>query len=211
MSDRSAGAELGVPAAPLRVELVWGIPGAFGQQWIPATADAAPHLQPTPQEVEAVYAAASAEPPLSEDQRFATWFASIYDAAVKAGRVLTAFSRHDDRLASFAYGHFWTWAEQTNPWAAELRLRLGEAAQTIEWTYTLSLLARDPSLRESGVGRRTLEAWLSGIAGFGCWLQTDDIDSPARRLYDSVGFVAIGHGPEAPNGEPGLVMYRPPS
>ncbi len=218
MNDRPAGTDLDVPDAQARVELVWGIPGGFGQPWTPVPAaeavpavESVPAVLPMPSEVEALYAAASAEPPLSEDPLFAAWFASIYGAAVNAGQVLIAFSRHEGRLASFAYGHFWSWAEQTNPWATELRHRLGSAAPTIEWTYTLSLLARDPALRERGIGRRTLETWLSGIAGCGCWLQTDDIASPAKNLYDSLGFIAIGHGPEAPNGQPGLVMYRPPN
>ncbi|WP_309131024.1 hypothetical protein [Brevibacterium sp.] len=222
MNDRPAATDVDAPDARVRVELVWGVPGRFGQPWTPvSSSEAVPSAEaklpselapvlPLPAEVENLYAAASAEPPLSEDPLFAAWFASIYGAAVSAGQVLTAFSRHEGRLTSFAYGHFWSWAEQTNPWATELRHRLGESAPTIEWTYTLSLLARDPQLRQRGIGRRTLETWLGGIVGYGCWLQTDDIDSPARRLYDSLGFTAIGHGPVAPNGEPGLVMYRPP-
>jgi hypothetical protein len=38
------------------------------------------------------------------------------------------------------------------------------------------------------------------------WLQTTDADSPARRLYRRMGYRPIGHGPEAPDGAPGLVL-----
>ncbi|MDN6133173.1 MAG: GNAT family N-acetyltransferase [Brevibacterium sp.] len=109
-----------------------------------------------------------------------------------------------------AYGHFWSWAEEDYDWAHELHSTLGGAARTLEGSFALNLLARDPHLRNSGLGRTTLQTWLAGIAGYSCWLQTSDVDSPARRLYERLGFFALGHGPQAPNGQPGLVMFRPP-
>lgn len=54
--------------------------------------------------------------------------------------------------------------------------------------------------------------WLAEVGRLGrsgVWLQTTDIDSPARRLYEATAFTPIGHGPAAPNGEPGLVLFRP--
>lgn len=211
MNDHSRRGSLGTPDPELIVEPVWGIPGGMGQSWEPVASGAGiPGVLPPSHEVEELYAAAAAEPPLNEDPKHAALFANLYELSVRNGQVLAAVSRSQGRLTSFAYGHFWTWAEQDYAWAYELRFSLGDAAPRLDWTFALNLLARDPGLRESGLGRRTLETWLADTAGYGSWLQTNDIDSPARRLYETHGFYELGHGPQAPNGQPGLVMFRPP-
>jgi GNAT superfamily N-acetyltransferase len=195
------------------VEIVWGMPAGLGPLWQgvpsgPGVAGVLPHRS----EVEAVYGAAAAEPPLNEDPRFASLFADVYEVSVRNGQVLMTLTRTqpDGRLSSFAYGHHWKWEEQKYPWAFELQSRLGGASTELESTFALNLLARDPNRRDRGLGRRTLETWIGEVGRFGCWLQTDDIDSPARRLYETLSFTELGHGPEAPNGRPGLVMYRSP-
>lgn len=76
-------------------------------------------------------------------------------------------------------------------------------------THSLNLLARHPGPRYRGLGRTVLTRWIEAIGYGACWLQTSDLDSPATRLYTSLGFQTVGHGPEAPNGEPGLVLLRP--
>lgn len=193
----------------LDVELMWGAPGGLGQGWEPVGSDAeAPGMLPPPHEVAELYAAAAAEPPLNEDPKHAALFGNLYDLSVRNGQVLVAAARSDGRLRSIAYGHFWSWAEQDYDWAHELHTTLAGAAPAIESSFALNLLARDPQLRSSRLGRATLETWLAGISEYSCWLQTDDIDSPARRLYERLGFSALGHGPQAPNGQPGLVMFR---
>ena len=195
------------------VEIVWGMPAGLGPLWqgVPSGPGVAGVLPPR-SEVEAVYGAAAAEPPLNEDPRFASLFADVYEVSVRNGQVLMTLTRTqpDGRLSSFAYGHHWKWEEQKYPWAFELQSRLGGASTELESTFALNLLARDPNRRDRGLGRRTLETWIGEVGRFGCWLQTDDIDSPARRLYETLGFTELGHGPEAPNGRPGLVMYRSP-
>lgn len=194
------------------VDLVWGIPGGLGTSWEPVGSDAGiSGVLPPPHEVEELYAAAAAEPPLSEDPKHAALFGNLYDLCVRNGQVLVAAARSGGRLRSIAYGHFWSWLEQDYDWAHELRSTLGPAASAIESSFALNLLARDPHLNNSGLGRETLETWLAGIGGYSSWLQTSDMDSPARRLYESLGFSALGHGPRAPNGRPGLVMFRPPT
>lgn len=216
LSPRYDGQMSGVqPAKPtkepaFRVELVWGKEGGLGTRWAPdVVAGLVPGALPSPSEVEALYASAAAEPPLSEEPRFAQLFAQVYETSARNGQMLAAFVRRGKKLVSFAYGHFWTWEEQDYDWAHELNERLGDSAQKLEYTYALNLLARDPRTRGSGIGRSTLCAWLDEIGNYGCWLQTDDMSTPARKLYESVGFTAIGRGPDAPNGEPGLVMLRP--
>ncbi|TGD31869.1 hypothetical protein EB835_07250 [Brevibacterium sp. S22] len=210
MRDQSALRDQSdVPA----VEIVWGLPMGLGPLWrgVPSGPGICGVLPPR-SEVEALYGAAAAEPPLGEDPRFAALFADVYEVSVRNGQVLMTLTRtqSDGRLSSFAYGHHWKWEEQKYPWAFELQSRLGEASIELESTFALNLLARDPHQSERGLGRRTLERWIGEVGRFGCWLQTDDIDSPARRLYESLGFTELGHGPEAPDGRPGLVMFRSP-
>lgn len=210
MDEHAECESLGTSPAELNVELVWGVPGGLGQSWEPVgSAAGIPGVLPPPHEVEELYATAAAEPPLNEDPKHAALFGSLYDLSVRNGQVLVAAGRSGGRLRSIAYGHFWSWVEQDYDWAHELRSTLGDAAQTIEGSFALNLLARDPHLRSSGLGRATLQTWLAGISGYNCWLQTSDIDSPARRLYESLGFFTLGHGPQAPNGQPGLVLFRP--
>lgn len=211
MNDVS-GSGLSGRQAELPVELVWGLPGGLGPHWEPVSSAAGiPGVLPPPSEVEALYGAAAALPPLNEDPKYAALFADVYDVSVRKGQVLAAMTRSEGRLRSFAYGHFWAWEEQNYSWARELRECLDEAAPQLEWTFALNLLARDPDWKSTGIGRRTLESWLGAVSGYACWLQTDDIDSPARRLYSSLGFVELGHGPQAPNGQPGLVLIRTPA
>lgn len=212
MDEHAECEVLGTSPAEFDVELMWGVPGGLGQSWVPVSSTAGiPGSLPPPSEVEELYATAAAEPPLHEDPKHAALFARLYDLSVRNGQVLIAAARSEGRLRSIAYGHHWSWIEQDYDWAHELRSTFGDSAATIEWSFALNLLARDPHLRQSGLGRATLQTWLAGISGYGCWLQTTDIDSPARRLYESLGFFALGHGPDAPNGQPGLVMFRPPA
>lgn len=163
---------------------------------------------PTPTEVRELYAAASAEPPLNEDETSADLFASVYAAALRDEQIVAALVRNAGRLVALAYGHPWVWEEQRYAWADELRACLGDNADLLDGTYSLVLLARDPEVRGQGFGTATLDAWFAQINGAATWLQTTDADTPARHLYTKFGFVPFGHGPSAPNGEPGLVMFR---
>ncbi|WP_181275888.1 GNAT family N-acetyltransferase [Brevibacterium oceani] len=206
------GQDSAPPADDVSVDVVWGLPAGLGPYWeaVPSSPGVSGVLPPR-SEVEELYRAAAAEPPLNEDPEYAKLFADVYDVSVRNGQVLMALTRArtDGRLTSFAYGHYWKWEEQKYPWAFELQSSLGESSLDLESTFALNLLARDPNHRNRGIGRRTLETWLQEVVGYGCWLQTDDIDSSARRLYSSLGFTDLGHGPKAPNGRPGLVMHRP--
>ena len=165
---------------------------------------------PTADEVRALYAAASGRPPLHEPPPTAALFASLYASSLRGQDVTVATARDGGRLVGFAYGHPWRWAEQRDPWADQLRARLGEdAAAQLDGAFALNLLARDPDERYRGLGRQVLDRWLRAVAPGSCWLQTTDVDSPARRVYEAVGFAPVGHGPAAPDGRPGLVLLLP--
>lgn len=155
-----------------------------------------------------LYFAAASEPPLNEPRAVAALFSDLYGAALATEAVSAAVAYEDDALVAFAYGHPWRWEEQQDEWSAELKERLGPVSGLLDGAHALLLLAREPSARGTGTGRRVLEAWLAGIGDGPSWLQTADLMSPARRLYEAEGFKTIGHGPDAPDGKPGLVMYR---
>lgn len=183
---------------PCTVDGVVTVHVEFSEQDLPARED-----------VRALYAAAAQRPPLNEPASSAELFASVYEASVRSDRVLAVSATDEGRLVAFAYGHPWLWEEQTYPWAQELQDRLGEDAVKLDGTYSLNLLARDPDERYRGLGLAVLTRWIQAIGESACWLQTSDIESPARRLYRSLAFEALGHGPQAPNGRPGLVLLRP--
>lgn len=155
-----------------------------------------------------LYFAAASEPPLSESAEVAELFADLYAGALERESVSAVVDYEDSRLTAFAYGHPWRWEEQQDSWSNELKERLGQDARLLDGAHALLLLARDPAVRGSGLGKRVLDAWLSGVGKGPVWLQTTDIASPARHLYEAAGFEVIGYGPNAPNGTPGLVMLR---
>lgn len=163
---------------------------------------------PTASAVRDLYFAAASEPPLNESEAVATLFADLYAAALENKAVAAVAAYKDAELTAFAYGHPWHWNEQPDSWSAALKDSLGQRFALLDGTYALLLLARDPAVRGTGIGGRVLQTWLEGIGNGPVWLQTTDVMSPARRLYETADFKPIGHGPSAPNGKPGLVMFR---
>lgn len=163
---------------------------------------------PAASAVRDLYFAAASEPPLNESKAVAALFADLYDAALKSEAVSAAIAYEEDKLTAFVYGYPWRWDEQQDDWSAELKTCLGSTSELLDGAHALLLLARDPAARGAGTGRRVLEAWLTGMGNGPSWLQTTDLMSPARRLYETEGFKPVGHGPPAPDGKPGLVMYR---
>lgn len=163
---------------------------------------------PEAEEVRDLYTSAATEPPLNETPQTAQVFADLFATALERNDVVAVSARLRGQLVAFAYGHPWRWEEQCDEWGEDLKLRLGAQASVIDKTVALFLLARRPSVQRRGLGRRVLTAWLDSVGDESVWLQTTDIDTPALRLYRSVGFKAIGHGPQAPNNAPSLVMLK---
>lgn len=161
-------------------------------------------------EVEHLYSVASHGPPLSETEETASMFARLYGWLRSRPDLITVEARsREGTLVGFSYGHRWFWAEQTDPWSNELRERLGEdAAGKLDGTFVVYLLAVDPQRQRTGLGRRLLRSLLEASGAPGAWLQTRDEETPAKSLCVSEGWRPIGHGPNAPNGRPGLVMAR---
>jgi GNAT superfamily N-acetyltransferase len=167
-----------------------------------------PGGMPSPTEVERLWLAASAPPPLSEPPSTASLYAQLYALSQAMPGVVAVSSRREGELVGLAYGYPFTWASATDPWSLQLRDRLGEAAAAIEDSFALVLLAVDPAAQGQGLGRKLLRAVVDRSAADVAWLQTTDLDTPARRLYESDGWTPLGHGPDAPDGRPGLVLIR---
>lgn len=162
-----------------------------------------------PSVVESVYAAAAARPPLREPRRVARTFAELYAEARHFPGALMVTATVGEAAVGFAYGHSWTWAAATDRWSRELRERLDSAAVArIDNSFAVQLLAVLPEASSAGLGRRLLSTLLAATPHEVAWLQTTDVDSPARRLYLATGWTVLGHGPPAPDGNPGLVLIK---
>ncbi|OIV35537.1 hypothetical protein BIV57_20965 [Mangrovactinospora gilvigrisea] len=168
-------------------------------------------LRPGEGDVEELYLAAASLPPLGEGRATARLFAALYREALQdRDDVTVATAEVGGALAGLAYGHPWRWAEQDgDPWAGQLRARLGpDAAERLDGAFALHLLVVHPDHQRGGLGRRLLAAALPEGAPR-AWLLTTDRDTPASRLYTAAGWGPLGHGPDAPDGRPGLVMVLP--
>lgn len=168
-----------------------------------------PEEMPSAEEVESLYIAASAPPPLSEPSEVGALYARLYAACLGAPGTTAVFDRGEDgALVGFSYAHPWSWGENTDPWSSLLRERLGAEHTLLEGAFALPLLAVRPDHGGRGLGVALLTTLVDAVPVDRMWLQTRDMDTPARRLYERQGWSRFGYGPDAPDGRPGLVMVR---
>ena len=166
--------------------------------------------RPDPEAVRDLYRKASALAPLSEGEETAELYAKLYRWSLMRPDVLVISATEGDQLIGLAYGHPWRWPEQTDDWATLLRERLGERASTrLNDSFAVELLVVDPGWGGNGIGRRLLRRLLAEANASTCWLQTTDMESPARRLYRAEGWTVVSSGPDAPDGRPGVVLISP--
>jgi GNAT superfamily N-acetyltransferase len=159
---------------------------------------------PDPVAVRDLYRRASAS--LGERPTVADVYAQVYRAAVARAVVVTATV--EDELAGLAYGTPWRWDDERSGWALELRERLGDGADRLEGTFAVTLLAVLPEHGGQGLGTRLLTILLDEAGAGPAWLATTDAETTARRLYRRLGWRELGHGPDAPDGRPSLILYR---
>ena len=168
---------------------------------------------PSAAEVGALYYAATCGRPLRESRAAAAGCARLYAARLRRPDLEAVAARAPaarapaGRLAGFAYGHGWRWAEQADDWAVQLKDRLGGAAGCLDGRFAVYLLAVHPWYRRAGLGRQLLQTLLSATKT-GAWLITQDEPTPAMALYQREGWEPIGHGPDTPGGGPGLVLIH---
>ncbi len=134
-------------------------------------------------EVESLYFAATSGRPLYETKETAAHYAQLYGALLARPDVVAVQARDDGQLAGFAYGHPWSWAEQADSWADELRERLGEAAASLEGRIAVYPLAVHPGYRRAGLGRLLLQTLLDAAGTPHAWLITRDEPTPAMAIH----------------------------
>ena len=163
---------------------------------------------PSAAEVESLYFAAFHGEPLYETREVAAHYAQLYASLVSRPDLVTVLVHQDGELAGLAYGHPWRWAEQVDDWAGQLRERLGGAADSLEGRLAVYLLAVHPDYRRQRLGRLLLRELLEAGGTQGAWLITRDEPTPAMALYGAEGWRPVGHGPDTPNNQPGVVLIR---
>ena len=163
---------------------------------------------PSPEDVEQLYALASSRPPAAEDADVAATYAALYDLALDRADLVAVTAREVGELVGFGFGHRWSWAEQTDEWSRDLAEQLGDDAARLEDSFAVQLLAVHPSFTRQGLGFDLLKRLMIASASSVHWLITPDADTPARRLFRRMGYRPLAAGPEAPNGEPGIVLVH---
>mgnify|MGYP000850985724 FL=1 len=163
---------------------------------------------PSPDEVEQLYALASSLPPSSGDTDVAATYAALYDLALDRADLAAVTAREVGELIGVCCGHRWNWAEQTDEWSQDLAERLGDDAAQLEGSFAVQLLAVHPSFGRQGLGFELLKRLMIASAASVHWLLTPDADTSARRLFRRMGYRPLTVGPEAPNGEPGVVLVH---
>jgi ribosomal protein S18 acetylase RimI-like enzyme len=111
--------------------------------------------------------------------------------AARAGLVAVAATAEDGRLVGFCYGFpsddsAW-WEQQIRPHLA----RAGTAGWLDEDTFELTELHVHPDHQGRGLGRRLITAVLSRTDLPRALLSVRAGESPARRLYRSLGFADV--------------------
>ena len=160
---------------------------------------------PGPADVEDLYAMASG----GETPGVAEVFATLYDLALDRRDLVAVTAQEAGELVGFGYGHRWWWSEQTDEWSEDLGRQLGDdAALRLEGAFAIQLLAVHPTFTHHGLGFEMLKQLMVASAADVHWLQTEDSDSPARRLFQRMGYRPLAHGPQGTDGSPGLVLVH---
>lgn len=167
-----------------------------------------PEQMPPPDVVARVYASAVAATSLGSDPSVARAFAALYAWARALPGAASVTARDGEAIVGFGYGYSWDWDAMTDPWSRELRVRLGAAANEIDESFSVVLLAVAPEAQRKGLGRKLLNALVDQADENVAWLQAPSGDSPARRLYETSGWTELGPGPDSPDGLPSIVFIR---
>lgn len=163
---------------------------------------------PSPEEVELLYALASSRPPTSQDADVAATYAALYDLALDRPDTVAVTAREVGELVGFGFGHRWNWAEQNDEWSSALADLLGDDATQLEGSFAVQLLAVHPSFTRQGLGFDLLKRLMLASASSVHWLLATDAETTGRRLFRRMGYRPLTIGPEAPNGEPGLLLVH---
>ena len=145
---------------------------------------------PAPSDVEELYALSTG----GGAPDTAALFATLYDLALDRSDVVAVTAREMGELVGFGYGHRWLWSEQNDDWSTELARDLGDDANRLEQAFAVQLLAVHPKFTHHGLGFELLKQMMVASAAEVHWLQLEDSDSPARRLFRRMGYRPLGDG-----------------
>jgi ribosomal protein S18 acetylase RimI-like enzyme len=145
---------------------------------------------PAPSDVEELYALSTGGGAADT----AALFATLYDLALDRSDVVAVTAHEMGELVGFGYGHRWLWAEQDDDWSTELAQELGADANRLEQSFAVQLLAVHPKFTHHGLGFELLKQMMVASAAEVHWLQLEDTDSPARRLFRRMGYRPLGDG-----------------
>jgi len=145
---------------------------------------------PTPSDVGELYALATGGDAAEDAELFST----LYDLALDRSDVVAVTAREVGELVGFAYGHRWRWAEQHDDWSEGLAAELGADAERLEHAFAVQLVAVHPRFTHHGLGFELLKQLMVASSAEVHWLQIEDSDSPARRLFRRMGYRPLGDG-----------------
>ena len=145
---------------------------------------------PAPRDVEELYALSTGGAP----GEAAALFATLYDLALDRNDVVAVTAQEMGELVGFGYGHRWLWAQQDDVWSTELARLLGEDAGRLEQAFAVQLLAVHPKFAHHGLGFEVLKQLMVASGSEVHWLQLEDADSSARRLFQRMGYRPLGVG-----------------
>jgi ribosomal protein S18 acetylase RimI-like enzyme len=145
---------------------------------------------PAPAQVAELYALSTG----GDAGETAELFATLYDLALDRSDVVAVTAREVGELVGFGYGHRWLWAEQDDDWSKDLAQQLGDDAQRLEHAFAVQLLAVHPKFTHRGLGFELLKQLMVASASGVHWLQLEDADSPALRLFRRMGYRPLGDG-----------------
>ncbi|HET7406572.1 MAG TPA: GNAT family N-acetyltransferase [Mycobacteriales bacterium] len=133
----------------------------------------------------AVYAEAMQRPPQMASQRKA-----MLQQHLRYGGVIAVLAVEDDgRLIGFGYGYP---GRSGQWWHDAVAVALGaDGADWVADSFEVVELHVRPAYQAQGIGRQLLSTMLDQARQPTALLSTHDRESPARRLYRSLGFVDL--------------------
>jgi GNAT superfamily N-acetyltransferase len=137
-----------------------------------------------------VYRSVFAEPPYSEDELAVQDFAARFPDHAQRPGFRCCVARQDQRIVGFAYGFT---GEPGDGWwdlVAE-RLSNDEVNTWLMDCFAFAELAVIPSARGHGIGGRLHDALLSGLRHRTAVLSTEQVETPAMRLYRKRGWITL--------------------
>jgi ribosomal protein S18 acetylase RimI-like enzyme len=156
-------------------------------------------------EVGAVFLAAFADPPhgVGEDARQAYEDMVRRDSGRDRFRLVVA--RAAGRAIGFGHGHR---CAEGQEWRDAVVKELPHLGNVLDGAFVVVEFGVAPEMQRRGVGRAMLHE-LIPAGTESVVLSTMDLDSPARRLYQSEGFDVLGSGVTfGPDDPPYVVMGR---